>query len=145
MANLRLRAPASSLRAILPFGICFVMAAAEEPRRAAAGADAPDEMAAILKRIVPSLFPDRRFEITRFGATGDGKAVCTTAFRDAIAECHRCGGGTVVVPEGKFLTGSIHLKSQVALHLAKGAEVIFSDRFEDYLPAVLVRVGGIEL
>jgi polygalacturonase len=51
----------------------------------------------------------------------------------------------VVVPAGRFLTGPIHLKGNVQLHLVKDAEVIFSDRFEDYLPPVLVRVGGIEL
>jgi hypothetical protein len=44
-----------------------------------------------------------------------------------------------------FLTGPIHLKSNVELHLAHGAEVKFSDQVADYLPVVLVRVGGIEL
>ena len=46
---------------------------------------------------------------------------------------------------GKFLSGPIHLVNNVALHLSDEAEIIFSDRFEDYLPPVLVRVGGIEL
>ena len=51
----------------------------------------------------------------------------------------------MVVPAGKFLTGPIHLLDNVELHLAEGAELIFSDCFEDYLPPVLVRVGGIEI
>ena len=51
----------------------------------------------------------------------------------------------MVVPAGKYLTGPIHLRSGVNLQLAEGAEIIFSDNLEDYLPVVLVRVGGIEL
>jgi polygalacturonase len=51
----------------------------------------------------------------------------------------------VLVPAGKYLAGAIHLRSGVNLHLAKDAEIIFSDKLEDYLPVVLVRVGGIEL
>lgn len=99
----------------------------------------------ILKRIVPPTFPDREFDIARFGATPDGATACTGAFRSAIAACHAAGGGRVVVPPGKYLTGPIHLQSNVELHLAEGAEIIFSDNFADYLPPVLVRVGGIEL
>jgi polygalacturonase len=70
---------------------------------------------------------------------------CTQAFADAITACHKAGGGKVVVPAGQFFTGPIHLQSNVGLHLAEGAEIIFSDRFEDYLPSVFVRVGGIEI
>jgi len=99
----------------------------------------------ILKRIVPPKFPASDFDVTKFGAVADGKTSCTTAFRVAIAACAKAGGGRVVVPPGKFFTGAIHLKSGVNLHLADGAEIIFSDKLEDYLPVVLVRVGGIEL
>ena len=82
----------------------------------------------IQKRIVPPRFPARDFDITRFGAVADGTTVCTTAFSNAIAACARAGGGRVVVPAGKFLTGAIHLRSGVNLHLADGAEIIFSDQ-----------------
>jgi polygalacturonase len=99
----------------------------------------------IQKRIVPPKFPAREFDITKFGAVADGATVCTTAFSNAIAACAGAGGGRVVVPAGKFLTGAVHLRSGVNLHLADGAEIIFSDKPEDYLPVVLVRVGGIEL
>ncbi len=99
----------------------------------------------ILKRIVPPQFPDRSFDITKYGGVADGNSLCTKAFAEAIAECAKAGGGKVVVPAGKFLTGPIHLKSGVNLHLADGAEIIFSDRLDEYLPVVLVRVGGIEL
>ena len=57
-----------------------------------------DRAAAILRRIVPPRFPSRHFEITRFGAVGDGRADCTSAIRRAIAACRAAGGGRVVVP-----------------------------------------------
>jgi polygalacturonase len=99
----------------------------------------------ILKRIEPPQFPPRNFDVTKFGAVADGKTTNTTAFRDAIAACVKAGGGRVVVPAGKYLTGPIHLLSGVNLHVEEGAEIIFSDNPEDYLPVVFVRVGGIEL
>ncbi len=104
-----------------------------------------DAVPAILKRIVPPKFPAREFDVTKFGAVADGETSCTTAFRVAIAACAKAGGGRVIVPDGKFLTGAIHLRSGVNLHLADGAEIIFSDKLEEYLPVVLVRVGGVEL
>jgi polygalacturonase len=99
----------------------------------------------ILNRIVPPQFPERDFDVTKFGAAADGNTTNTTAFRVAVAACAQAGGGRVVVPAGKFLTGPIHLRSGVNLHLVEGAEIIFTDRLEDYLPVVLVRVGGVEL
>lgn len=99
----------------------------------------------ILNRIVPPKFPARDFDVTQFGAVAGGQTNCSTAFRVAIAACVKAGGGRVVVPAGKYLTGPIHLRSGVNLQLAEGAEIIFSDNLEDYLPVVLVRVGGIEL
>jgi polygalacturonase len=80
-----------------------------------------------------------------FGAVSGGAVDCSTAFATAISTCHDEGGGRVVVPAGQFFTGPIHLKSNVELHVARDAEIVFSDQFEDYLPVVLVRVGGIEL
>jgi polygalacturonase len=99
----------------------------------------------ILKRIVAPTFPDRRFLITEFGAVGDGQSDCTQAFADAIAACHKAGGGKVVVPEGTFLTGAIHLKSGVNLHLAKGATIRFHTDPQKYLPVVFTRYEGTEL
>ena len=127
--------------------VALAQAAGLGDKVASAGATGFPEgrLRAILKRMVPPRFPAREFAITDYGATGDGDANCTAAFREAIAACHQHGGGRVTVPPGRYRTGPIHLKSNVDLHLAEGAEVIFSDRFEDYLPPVFVRVGGIEL
>src|SRR5205085_401011 len=84
---------------------------------AASGTPAPaspwDQLPAILARIVPPRFPARDFDLARYGAVGDGSTDCTTAFRDAIAACSAAGGGRVVVPAGRFLTGPIHLRSNV--------------------------------
>jgi polygalacturonase len=102
-------------------------------------------MPGILRRIVPPMFPERNFDVTQYGAVGDGTTSCTAAFQAAMAACNKAGGGRVLVPKGKFFTGPIHFKSNVELHLAEGAEIIFSDKFSDYLPVVFVRVGGIEM
>jgi len=89
-------------------------------------------------------FPARDFEITKFGAVGDGAKSCGDAIRKAIAACHAAGGGRVVVPAGKFLTGPIHLESNVNLHLAESATLLFSKNPRDYLPPVFTRFEGTE-
>src|SRR3954469_9758736 len=104
-----------------------------------------DRAAEILRRIVPPRFPSRHFEITRFGAVGDGRADATAAIRRAIASCHAAGGGTVVVPDGRFLTGGIRLASGVKLHLEPKATLAFSRDPRQYLPLVLTRFEGTEL
>jgi polygalacturonase len=134
----------------IPVAIASVLVAlsgsvSAQPNAAGVPENPWDAMPAILARIVPPQFAAREFAVTKFGAKGDGQTSCTQAFRDAIAACAAAGGGRVVVPAGKFLTGAIHLRSGVNLHLTDAAEIIFSDQLEDYLPVVLVRVGGIEL
>lgn len=103
-----------------------------------------EQLPKIVQRIKAPRFPDRDFDITEFGAKGDGKTKCTEAFDKAITTCCQAGGGRVVVPAGVFLTGPIHLQSNVCLQVGKGATILFSDRFEDYLPPVLVRWEGRE-
>ena len=103
------------------------------------------EVAGILARITPPVFPDRVFPVTEYGAVGDGARDCTAAFRDAIAACVRAGGGRVLVPDGRFLTGAIHLRSRVNLHLSDKATIAFSRNPDDFLPAVFTRWEGVEL
>ena len=90
------------------------------------------------------VFPNRTFNFTDYGAMADGTTKNTDAFRKAITACNAAGGGTVSVPKGKWLTGAVHLMSNVNLRLEEGAEIHFSDDPKDYLPAVLVRYAGIE-
>ncbi len=103
-----------------------------------------DTAAEILARIQAPTFPDRRFPITDFGAVAGGKTDCTAAIRDAIAACHAAGGGHVIVPAGDFLTGAIHLRSNVDLHLEEGATLRFSTDPAAYLPVVHTRWEGTE-
>ena len=99
----------------------------------------------ILARIKPPVFPERDFVVTAFGAVGDGVTDSTEAFRKAIAACRAAGGGRVVVPPGRFLTGPIHLVSNVNLHVTKGATIAFDTDPKKYLPAVFTRWEGMEL
>ena len=64
--------------------------------------------------------------INDFGAVGDGKTLNTEALQNAIDACASAGGGRVIVPDGKYLSGTICLKSNVDLHLESGAELVSS-------------------
>jgi polygalacturonase len=89
-------------------------------------------------------FPDRILDVREFGAVGDGATLNTVAFRRAVEACHSAGGGMVFVPAGIWLTGPIHLRSNINLHLEREALVRFSTRFADYLPVVFTRWEGVE-
>jgi polygalacturonase len=88
--------------------------------------------------------PDRDFLVTDYGAAGDGQTDCTTAISDAITAASAEGGGRVIVPPGKFLTGPVHLESHVNLHLEKDATLSFIPEPDRYLPAVFTRWEGME-
>ena len=64
------------------------------------------------------------YNVMDFGAVGDGKTLDHTAINRAIEKAVENGGGQVVVPAGKFLCGSIHLKSNIDLHLMTGAVIV---------------------
>ena len=101
-------------------------------------------MAAILARIRPPGFPRHDFPITRYSATEGGVQKCTEAIAKAIDACSKAGGGRVIVPKGTFLTGAVHLKSNVNLHLEDGAILRFSTAHQDY-PVVFIRFEGTEV
>jgi len=103
-----------------------------------------DEVPQILARIKPPSFPARDFVITAYGGKGDGRADNTKAFRAAVLAANKAGGGRVVVPKGTFVTGPIHLLSNVELHVGAGATVLFSTDRKKYLPVVYTRWQGIE-
>lgn len=139
--NPRLSFPrALSLALALPF---FAASCATEKSNdpTAAWAQVP----AILKQIVPPQFPARQFVVTNYGAVADGSHDCSEAFQKAISACSGAGGGSVVVPEGTFLTGPIHLQDNVNLHLDKGATIRFSTNPDNYLPVVFTRFEGTEV
>ncbi len=98
----------------------------------------------ILARIQPPAIPGREFSIAAFGAAADGKTDCTRAIARAIEAAAKAGGGRVVVPPGEYLTGPIHLRSRVDLHLEGGATLKFTTDPEAYLPAVRTRFEGMD-
>lgn len=63
------------------------------------------------------------FDVRRYGARGDGQTLDSPAINRAIAAAHAAGGGTVVVPAGTFLCGSVHLLSHVLLRLDPGCRL----------------------
>ena len=90
------------------------------------------------------IFPQRDFLITKYGAKAGGKKLNTKAIAKAITACHLVGGGRVVIPKGEWLTGPIHLKSNINLYMEEGAVLRFTDTPSDYLPAVMTSWEGME-
>jgi polygalacturonase len=124
--------------------VLAAMVGAAVVRRRALGAEDPWALhAQILKRIQAPKFPARDFAVSKYGARGDGRTDCTEAFRKAIDEASRSGGGRVVVPAGVYLSGAIHLKSRVNLVAEKGATIKFFTE-PKYYPIVLTRFEGVE-
>ena len=82
----------------------------------------------ILARIKPPKFPGREFPVTKYGAVGDGVTDCRKRFAKAIDECNRAGGGVRGGFRGTFLTGAIHLKSNVNLLSSKRTRRFCSPR-----------------
>lgn len=102
--------------------------------------DAPFSM----EPIKEFMYPDQDFSIVNYGAVKGGRADVSDAIAKAIAACNQAGGGRVVIPEGEWLTGPIHLKSNVNLHLDEGAVLRFTDNPSHYLPAVMTSWEGME-
>lgn len=90
------------------------------------------------------IFPRNDFSIIAYGAIAGDSVNNTTAIAGAIEACHKAGGGRVIVPAGEWLTGPIHFRSNVNLHLEKGAVLRFTDNVADYLPAVPTSWEGME-
>lgn len=107
--------------------------------------DAWERAETIISNITVPNFPDRTFNVTEFGAVADGTTDNTEAFRKAIETCNSQGGGKVLVPSGKYLSGPIHLKSNVNFHLTEGAEILFTKDKSAYLPMVHTSYEGMEL
>jgi polygalacturonase len=74
----------------------------------------------------------KQYDITSYGAVKNSLKVCTKALQDAIDACNAAGGGDVIIPEGVFITGTVHLKSNVNLYLQSGAILKGSANLNDY-------------
>lgn len=64
------------------------------------------------------------FDIKNYGAVGDGNTLNSAAINKAIDAANSAGGGTVYFPQGAWLSGSIHLKSNVTLYLEQGSTIV---------------------
>ncbi|MEI9955910.1 MAG: glycosyl hydrolase family 28-related protein [Ferruginibacter sp.] len=85
------------------------------------------------------------YDVTKYGAKKDSSAKATSAIAKAIDAASKAGGGTVYFPAGKYLTGPVHLKSNITIFIDAGAELHFSDDFDDYLPMVESRYEGVDV
>jgi hypothetical protein len=98
--------------------------------------DRTGSAAFLSKAEVPAAAPEdtgvRVYNVRHYGAKGDGKALDTAAFQAAIDLCTKDKGGTVLVPAGEFLIGSIELKDNVTFHLAPAARLLGSGNSGHY-------------
>lgn len=83
------------------------------------------------------------FSVHDFGAQGDGENLDTQAIQDAFDKCGKAGGGTVVIPKGTYLCGSVFMKSRTTLLLEEGATLKGSEEKNNY-PVIDSRFMGTE-
>lgn len=85
------------------------------------------------KALIDARRADRVYNIAEHGAIGDGKTLNTKSIQSIIDKCSENGGGTLVVPSGVFLSGSLFLKPGVNLELKEGAVLKGSTDINDYV------------
>ena len=105
--------------------------------------DFKEKFAFELPKIYKPHFKLDTFNIVKYGAVADGMTLNSAAINKTIDACASKGGGTVLIPRGSFVTGPILMKSNVNLHLNKGALVIFSSDFSQY-PLVASSFEGVD-
>lgn len=108
-------------------------------------AQAADEPAWV-KTVGAKTYPTKTkvFLVNDFAAINDGRTLNTKPIQQAIDKCAAAGGGIVKFKPGKYLTGSLFIKSNVNLQLDEGAELLGSQNIADY-PEINTRVAGIEM
>lgn len=85
-----------------------------------------------LQEVARPNIPANKVTLTEFGAKGDGSVICTEAFAAAMKKLSSMGGGRLEVPAGIWLTGPIQFESNIELHTATGALIIFTDDYNAY-------------
>ncbi len=84
----------------------------------------------------------RIYNIRDYGAKGDGSTLDTAGVQAAIDACTKDQGGTVLVPAGVFVIGTIELKSNVTLHLAAQGKLLGSADGKQYRAADAIPLSG---
>lgn len=125
--------------------LSFVIFSCEEKKNETVDDSPWGEMKQIVDNLKLPVFPDKTFNVIDFGAVSGGIVDNTAAFQKAIESCVENGGGKVLVPSGKYLTGPILLRSNVNLHIEEGAEILFSVNPKDYYPLIHTSFEGMEL
>lgn len=74
----------------------------------------------------------RVYDVLKFGAKGDAVSLDTAAVQAAVDACEAEGGGTVLIPEGTFVIGTLQLKSNVTLHISASGKLLGSGHGSDY-------------
>jgi parallel beta-helix repeat protein len=92
----------------------------------------PARVLAIAILAIGSASAAGNFSVRDHGAIGDGRALETAAIQKAIDAAASAKGGTVVFPPGRYLSGTIRLRSHVKLHLDKGATLLGSTNLAHY-------------
>ncbi|KAA2240759.1 glycoside hydrolase family 28 protein [Chitinophaga agrisoli] len=89
----------------------------------------------LLCGLLPGIIPKAGatdVNITTYGAVGDGRTLNTIAIQKAIDDCNKSGGGQVIFPAGRFLSGTIVLKDNTTLYLQANAVLLGSTQVADY-------------
>lgn len=97
-----------------------------------------------MKEIALPKFPGKLFYVDNFRKSSSNEKDDNNAIQRAVDACSQCGGGAVIVSEGEWLSGPIHLRSNIHLVFEKNAVIRFSSNFSDYLPVVFTRWEGME-
>ncbi|MBB6144077.1 hypothetical protein HNQ77_002029 [Silvibacterium bohemicum] len=78
-----------------------------------------------------------------FGAKGDGQTKDTAALQQAIDSCAAAGGGTVLIPAGTYVTGTLVLRGNITFEMQAGATILGSTNADDYtLPPEIAALHG---
>src|SRR5665213_183882 len=75
---------------------------------------------------------DGIFNVKKFGATGDGQTLDTPAIEKTIQACQQTGGGKIIFPAGKYVTGTFEIFSHMTLDVEPGAVILASTNLSDY-------------
>ena len=78
------------------------------------------------------VFKKNMVSVEEFGGVGDGITLNTNAFAKSMDALAAKGGGTLIVPKGIWFTGPIVFRSNINMHLEKGAVILFSPDFNLY-------------
>jgi hypothetical protein len=85
----------------------------------------------LLSCLLPAIAACASFDVRELGAKGDGTAKDTQPIQTAIDRA-AAEGGTVIFPPGRYVSGTLHLRSEVTLRIDKGAKLVFSPDDRDF-------------